>query len=95
MAHNNVIVLLEFYVLHAIGQQSWEHFLDCLINWVLLLVKHDVAFGDLGEGYWDFWDELESVKLVFGEVAKTETKILDIEWEFHSPLTCLLHLGCR
>ena len=78
MAHNYVILLLELEVLHAISKQSWEKLLHSLINWVLLLVKHDIALSNLCQWDWNFWHKLESVKLVLREVAEKENKHVSI-----------------
>ena len=76
MADDNVIILLEFNILHSIGQQSWEHLLDALINGILLLVEHNSALGDLSQWHWHLWNKLESVKLVLREVAIKKTKLI-------------------
>lgn len=76
MAHNDVILLLELEVIHAIGKQGWEKLLNGLINWVLLLMKHDITLGNLCKWNWNFWHKLKSVKLVLREVALLGTLVI-------------------
>lgn len=75
MTDDDVVLLSELEVFHAIGQQSREQLLDPFVNGVFLLVKDDVTLADLGQGQRHSWHIGKTMQLKGREIARNHTGV--------------------